>query len=143
MPQPTTRPVADGPRWYRSRIRTRGPFAALVPPAVLGALALVLLNAFDSTWSGVGGLVAGVCAAPGLLAVGAPLSDRSMWPAGIAISVVLWLLIGFVASRRATRNPVAGWSDFWRDFRTLAVGTWIGAVLALIVVRYILGEALI
>lgn len=121
----------------------RGPFVALLPPAALGALALAMLNVFDSSWSGIGGLVCGVAAAPGLLVVGAPLSDRSLWLLGIGASVLLWLLIGLVASRRATRNPVAGWSDFWRDYRFLAGGVWLGAMVTLLIVRYILGETLI
>jgi hypothetical protein len=135
--------VLEGPRWYRTRIRGQGPFLALIAPVVLGAVALVALNIGDSTASGLVGLVLGVFAAPGLLAVGAPFSSATLYPIGIGVSVVLWLVVGYVAARRATRNPMASWADFWRNYWWLAVGIWIGASAALVIARYTLGEALI
>lgn len=131
-------PVADGPRWFRSRIRTQGPFVALVPPVVLGAVSLGLLQV-GTSWSGYAGLIGGVCAAPGLLAVGAPFATTSRYPIGIALSVVFWVSVGFVCSRRATRNPTATWSDFWRNYRWLAAATCIGAAAALIVAAVTVG----
>lgn len=133
----------EGPRWYRSRIRTRGPFVGLVPPLIVGGVALLLLNLGDSARTGLGGLVLGVFAAPGLLAVGAPFSSSDLYPIGIAGSAVLWLAVGFIASRRATRNPMARWSDFWRDYAFMAAGICLGAGIALGVARIVLGEALI
>ena len=138
-----TRYTYEGPRWFRSRIRSRGPFLALGPPALLGLLSLLLLNLTDGASSGLGALVLGVLAAPALLAVGAPFSSQSWYPAGIAISALLWLVLGFVAARRATRNPMATWADYWRDYGWLAGGVWLGAVTALAVARVVLGEALI
>ena len=138
-----SRHVYEGPRWFRLRIRSRGPFLAVVPPAVLGAVALLSLNLFDGKTSGYVGLVLGVLAAPVLLAVGAPFSDSSLWSIGIALSAMLWLIVGAVAARRTTRNPMAGWPDFWRTFFWLAGGIWIGAVAALVVARYAVGEALV
>jgi len=135
--------VIEGPRWFRARIRGQGPFLALIVPAVLGAIALIALNLGDSTASGLLGLVLGVFAAPALLAVGAPFSSATLYPIGIAISVVLWLLVGYLAARRATRNPMASWADFWRNYWWLAVGIWVGATAALLIARYALGEALV
>src|ERR687897_753156 len=131
--------VIEGPRWYRTRIRGQGPFLALVTPAVLGAVALVALNLGDSTASGLVGLVLGVFAAPGLLAVGAPFSSATLYPIGIGLSIVLWLVVGYLAARRATRNPMATWTDFWRIYWWLAVGIWIGATAALVIARYTIG----
>ncbi|HEU4842614.1 MAG TPA: hypothetical protein VFT09_14275 [Ilumatobacteraceae bacterium] len=133
----------EGPRWFRLRIRSRGPFLAVIPPAVLGAVALVSLNVFDGKTSGYVGLILGVLAAPVLLVVGAPFSDSSLWSIGIALSAMLWLIVGAVAARRTTRNPMAGWPDFWRTFFWLAGGIWIGAGAALVVARYAVGEALV
>ena len=133
----------EGPRWFRSRIRSRGPFLALIPPALLGGLALLSLELFDGKASGYTGLFLGVAAAPALLAVGAPFSDSSVWSIGIAISAMLWLVVGAVAARRTTRHPMAGWADFWRTFFWLAGGIWIGVAGALLVARYTVGEALI
>jgi hypothetical protein len=140
MPAP---PLVEGPRWYRSRIRNLGPFAALLVPAAMGVTALFLLNVLDSSWSGMAGLVLGVFAAPGLLAVGAPFSDTSRYPLGIGLSVALWLVIGLVASRRSTRNPFAVWADYWRNYAWMAVGVFVGASAALAIARVSLGRALI
>ncbi len=66
-----------------------------------------------------------------------------VWSIGIALSAMLWLIVGAVAARRTTRNPMAGWPDFWRTFFWLAAGIWIGAGVALLVARYAIGEALV
>jgi hypothetical protein len=135
--------VIEGPRWFRVRIRGQGPFLALIVPAVMGLIALLALNLGDSTASGLVGLVLGVFAAPGLLAIGAPFSSATLYPIGIALSVVLWLIVGYLAARRATRNPMASFADFWRNYWWLAVGIWVGATAALLIARYALGEALV
>jgi len=132
----------EGPRWYRGRIRSRGPLLALLPPLVLGVLALVLINVGNSSGTGLTGLVLAVMAAPGLLVVGAPFSSSTIWPVGLALSVVLWLVVGYVAAKRATRNPMATWSDFWRDFAVLAVGVCLGAGVAVTVAKIAVGEVL-
>ncbi len=135
--------VYEGPRWFRSRIRSRGPFLALVVPAVLGVLALLILELFDGKASGYAGLVLGVFAAPALLAVGVPFSGDEMVPIGIAISAMLWLVVGAVAARRATRYPMASWSDYWRNYRWLTAGIWVGALAALMIARLTVGQALV
>jgi hypothetical protein len=66
-----------------------------------------------------------------------------VYPIGIAISAVLWLVVGAIASRRATRNPMATWSDYWRNYWWLAGGIWLGAASALAVARFVVGEALV
>lgn len=85
----------------------------------------------------------GLWAAPGLLVLGAPLSDTSLYPLGIGLSVVAWLLIGLVASRRATRNPMADWSQYWRHYVWAGAGILLGVVAALVVVGVVFGEALL
>jgi hypothetical protein len=135
--------VVDGPRWYRSRIRALGPLAALVPPALLGLAAWWVLQSTEGRTSGVFGLVAGVIAAPGLLVVGAPFSDDDSYRIAIVASALLWLLLGLVAARRATRSPVARWRDFWRELTYLGLGVAVGAVGALIAATAVLGESLL
>ncbi len=135
-----SRYVYEGPRWFRSRIRSRGPFLAVVPPAVLGLLAIIVLKLFDGKLSGYVGLLLGVFAAPGLLVIGAPFSDRSLYPIGVTISVLLWLVVGAVAAHRTTRNPMASWADFWRNYAWLAAGIWLGALGALLVARVAVGD---
>jgi hypothetical protein len=138
-----SRHVYEGPRWFRLRIRSRGPFLAVIPPAILGAIAVIALRLFEGKTSGYVGLIAGEMSAPGLLAVGAPFSDSSLYPIGIAISAMLWLIVGAIAARRTTRNPMAGWGDYWRTFFWLAGGIWLGAAAALVVARAAVGEALV
>ena len=124
-------PLVEGPRWYRSRIRLWGPFAALIVPAIVGAIAYGSLHLSDTAWSGAVGLIGGVFAAPGLLAAGAPFGDRDLYPLAVLASAVMWMLVGFLASRRATRNPMATWPDFWRHYAWMCGGVWAGAAIAL------------
>ena len=138
-----TDPVYEGPQWYRTRIRQYGPLLALVIPALLGLVAIAVLNFADGRASGWTALVLGVCAAPGLLAIGVPFASTSMYPVGIGISVALWFGVGMVAARIATRNPVATFSDFWRAYRWLAIGVWLGALAALAGSSLILGRELL
>ena len=135
--------VYEGPRWFRSRIRSRGPFVAVIPPLVLGAISLLSLRLFDGKLSGYVGLVFGVFAAPLLLAVGAPFSNSSLYSIGVALSAMLWLIVGAIAARRTTRNPMADWHDFWRTYAWLAGGIWLGASAALLLARLSVGQALV
>ncbi len=138
-----SRHVYEGPRWFRLRIRSRGPFLAVLPPLALGAISLLSLKLFDGKISGYVGLICGVFAAPALLAVGAPFSDTSLYPIGVALSAMLWLVIGAVAARRTTRNPMADWGDFWRTYAWLAGGVWLGAAVAMMIAKYSVGQALV
>lgn len=112
-------------------------------PILIGGAAYASLELSNAAWSGAVGLVAGVAAAPGLLAVGAPFGDSNRYPLAIALSGLLWMAIGFAAARRATRNPLATWSDFWRHYMWMAGGIWVGACVALGIATVFLGEALV
>jgi len=112
-------------------------------PAIVGAIAFLSLRWSDSAWSGAVGLVGGVFAAPVLLLVGAPFGERSLYPLAIAASGLLWLLVGLLASRRATHNPVATWSDYWRHFAWMCGGIWLGCALALGIAAYVISDSLI
>jgi hypothetical protein len=136
-------PVPLGPRAYRSKLRGSGPFVGLVPPAVLGAISLLLLRSHTSLVRGVAGFLTAVLAAPGLLVAGAPLrSGRGVYLAAVAGSAVLWMIVGAIAAARATRVPVASWRDYWREYVWLAAGVWLGVVVALTAVNLIFGRAL-
>jgi hypothetical protein len=139
----STEPLVAGPRWYRARIRVLGPLLGLVPMALLGGFAWLVLRIGDGRTSGLLGLVAGVSAAPGLLIVGAPFADDSQYPMAVLCSIPLWLLLGFVASRRATRSTVASWRDYWREMIFLTIAVILGAIAALAAATYILGESLL
>lgn len=135
-------PVRQGPRAYRRQIRRCGPLVALVPPAILGATAMLLLRNNSSTVRGVLGFLTAVLAAPGLLVGGAPMNGGTgLYMAAAAGSGVLWLLIGIAATARATRTPVATWGDYWREYLWLAGAVWLGVVGALVAANLILGGA--
>ena len=57
--------------------------------------------------------------------------------------MLLWLAVGVVAARIATRNPVASFTDFWRAYRWLAIGVWIGVLAALAGSSLVLGRELL
>ena len=114
-----------------------------MPPAVLGALAWLVLRLAEGRWAGVVGLFGGVIAAPGLLVAGAPFGDDTTYRMAVLASAPLWLVIGFAASRRSTRSPMATWTDFWREYTWLAVGVAVGAVGAVLAASAVLGESLI
>lgn len=129
---------------YRGRIRRGGPFLALLAPAALGAGAWLLLRGNESTLRGVAGFLLAVFAAPVMLVAGIPLtSSETARVVSIAASAAMWLLIGLVATRRATQRPVASWRDFWREYLWIAGGVWLGVVGALVAANLLLGRALV
>jgi hypothetical protein len=124
------------------RIRRLGPFLGMLPAALLGVLSLVLLHDNTSTARGIAGFLTAVLAAPGLLVAGAPMTDGAgVYGPAVLGSAVVWLLIGAVASRRATRSPAATWGDFWKEHLWLAAGVWLGVIAALVAANLLLGGA--
>ena len=106
-------------------------------------MSLLLLHGHSSLKRGVAGFLTAVLAAPGLLVAGAPLrSGHSVYLGAVVGSAVLWMLVGAISARRATRLPAASWRDYWREYLWLAVGVWLGVVVALVAVNLIFGRAL-
>ena len=58
-------------------------------------------------------------------------------------TVPLWMLLGLIASRRATTHVVASWRDYWRELGFLTIGVLLGALAALIASTQILGESIV
>ncbi|MDO8389308.1 MAG: hypothetical protein Q7V57_02385 [Actinomycetota bacterium] len=134
-------PVPGGPLAYRRQLRSRGAVAGLLPQLVLGSVAVAALFDNTSPARGALGFLCAVLAAPGLLVAGAPLTTgAAMFAGAIGASAVLWLTIGQVAARRATRSPAADWRDYWREYLWLAAGVWLGVVVALVAVNLVLGR---
>lgn len=138
------RPVPGGPRAYRSRIRRLGPLLGLLLPAGMGGVAWLLVHGNESTLRGVLGFLLGVLAAPVMLLAGVPLEGGTgVYLASVVGSAVVWLMVGLVAARRATRTPVASWRDFWREYAWLAGGVWMGTIGALVAANLLLGRTLV
>jgi hypothetical protein len=147
--QPGPRPgaptgqVIAGATWYRKRIRLLGPLFGLIPMALFGAISVIALQVGDGRTSGLIGLVSGVSAAPGLLIAGAPLADEGRYPLAVLASIPLWLILGWIASRRATKRSLASWRDYARELIWLTIGVLLGAIGALVAATTVLGESLI
>ena len=109
-------------------------------PGILGAIAYFSLQMSDAAWSGPVGLIGGYYSSPALLAIGAPFADRSVYPIAAIASALMWLLVGVLASRRATRNPMATWSDFWRHYAWMLCGIWVGVTVALAIATVRIGR---
>jgi len=110
---------------------------------VLGAIALIALWVGDGRVSGLIGLFCGATAAPGLLVAGAPFADESHFPLAIAASVPLWLVLGYLAAWRATRRPIATWTDYARELAYLTIAVAIGATVALMIAAQVVGRSLV
>ena len=135
--------LTEGPRWYRTRIRVWGTLLGLVIPGVLGAIAYFSLQLSDASWSGPVGLIGGYFAAPTLLGVGAPFGDRGLYPLAVVAAGLLWMAVGFLAARRATRNPMATFGDYWRHYLWMLGGIWLGVGVALAVATVQIGDGVL
>lgn len=57
----------------------------------------------------------------------------------VAASGAAWWVIGQVTAARVTNHPVVGWREWSREFVSLAVGLWVGAVGSLALAVVVLG----
>ena len=136
-------PVAGGPRWYRRRIRAVGPFAALAPPTAIGVLSLFILLLGEGRLSAGVGLIGTMISGPGLLFVGAPIANSSSYPMALLLSVLFWIAVGSIAAWRATRRPIAGWPEFWREYLILWLATATGAGIGIVIAAARIGNTLL
>ena len=136
-------PVAGGPRWYRRRIRAVGPFAALAPPTAIGVLSLFILLLGEGRLSAGVGLIGTMISGPGLLLVGAPIANSSSYPMALLLSVLFWIAVGSIAAWRATRRPIAGWPEFWREYLILWLATATGAGIGIVIAAARIGNTLL
>ena len=139
-----SRAVPSGPVAYRRRLRSVGPLLALVLPAAAVATALVLWQVAPEAGSvrlvsgGAGWLLAAL-GLPTAIFLGIPFKGGSgRYLAAAASSAVVWLVLGAVAARRATRSPVASWRDWWREYLWLAAGVWFGVIAGLSALAFFL-----
>jgi hypothetical protein len=132
--------VPDGLASHRRRVRTWGAVAGLVPPGILAAIGGLLLWGSTSAARGLTGFIFLVMGVPVLPLLGVPAEGGSnRYLLAAVASVVLWLAIGWVAARRATRLAVAGWAEWRREYLPLAIGVWVGAAAALVIAGTMVG----
>jgi len=141
----TDAPVAvpAGPIAYRRRLRSVGPFMALVPPgvALIGAAMVWQFSRCSGeacVTSGATGWLLAAMALPTSLVVGMPWEAGSLRYLVMGVtSAFVWMSLGYLAARRATRSPVAGWRDWWREYIWYLLGVWAGVLAALGVLAYV------
>ena len=136
---PSPRVVPDGIIAHRTSVRNKGGLVAsgLALGMALGGLVLVGLP--GSLFGAIGFLII-VAALPTLPMFGVPaVSGTVVYLLAVATSLGLWFALGHVSAVRATRRAVSGWQEWRREFRLLAIGVWLGAILALAVAALILG----
>lgn len=83
-------------------------------------------------------------ALPCLLVFGVPLTSGSATIAlSVVTSAVLWMALGAIAAARATRRPVAAWSEYWRELAWSAAAVWVGLGAGVLLVDLLLGRPLL
>lgn len=132
-------PIPDGIADNRQRIRKRGGFVAIEIATVMSLVGIVLILLPGALFGAVGYLIvnAGI---PALALAGVPaISEASRIVVAIVISAVLWWTVGYFAAVRASRRPIVDWSEWRKEFQPIAIGVWVGTILALGVAAFVLG----
>jgi hypothetical protein len=131
--------VVDGIIANRNLVRKRGGAVAVAMSASLALFGLILLVLPSSLLGMVGYLIL-VIALPVLSIAGIPaVSTFASYAIATVASAAIWFGLGQVSAIRATRRAVAGWPEWAREFRPLAIGIAIGAVMALALSGIVLG----
>lgn len=100
----------------------------------------LILVALPSSLLGMVGYLVLVIALPVLSIAGVPaISTLASYTIATLASAAIWFGLGQVSAIRATRRAVAGWPEWVREFRPLAIGVAIGAVMALALSGIVLG----
>ncbi len=125
-------PVPDGLRAHRDRVRRWGLLVGLAVPAVMGGFGALLLRGSETPWRGIPGFALAVMAVPTLPLSGIPAAAGTWrWVLAIGSSLLLWSVVGVVATRRALTRVATGWPEWRREWLPLAIGVWLGALAAL------------
>ena len=137
------RAAGDGPNGFVARpgqMRSLGPVAALGVPAVLLTLAGVVFFVLPS--EGSGGVKTALLAyffvllaIPTSILFGLPWILNPLTIGGAVVtSIVLWLMLGRWAGRRASANVDGTWRTYIAELLFMIGGVWAGIVLGLGVV---------
>lgn len=120
-------------------MRKRGGIVAVALSASLALVGLILVALPGSLFGMIGYLVL-VIALPVLSIAGVPaVSALTSYIVATVVSAAIWFVLGQISAIRATQRAIAGWPEWVREFRPLAIGVAIGAVLALALSAIVLG----
>lgn len=120
-------------------MRKRGGIVAVALSTSLALVGLILVALPGSLFGMIGYLVL-VIALPVLSIAGVPaVSALTSYIVATVVSAAIWFALGQISAIRATQRAIAGWPEWVREFRPLAIGVAIGAVLALALSAIVLG----
>ena len=112
----------------------------------IGVAALIWLASVTLSWflpGPLGGAVSFlgvVLACPVMPALGIPASGGSgRMLLAVALSAVLWWLVGQLTAARVARTPVVGYREWLMSFLAIGSALWVGALLGLLLGALALG----
>lgn len=131
--------MPDGITYNRNQVRKQGGLVAVAVAAVMAATGAILIW-LPGPIAGVVGFLVINAALPVLALAGIPaITGAGRILIAIIASAGLWWAIGHFAAVRASRNAIADWTAWRREFQPLAIGVWVGTFLALGVAAFVLG----
>lgn len=132
--------VPGGIKSTRRAIKRRGGFIGVCVAATLWVFGMILKVLLGGSIGGVASFACTVLAFPALPIFGVPaVSSTSRVVVAVAISAVLWWILGQVAGGKVARKPVVGWREWLREFCVVGLGLWLGALGSLLLGALILG----
>lgn len=131
--------VPDGIASNSAFVRRRGGLIAVVIATGMAVVGFVLIW-LPGPIMGVLGFLLVNAGLPVLALTGIPaVSGADRFLIAIVASAVLWWGLGHFAAVRASRRAIVDWKEWRREFQPLAIGVWVGSVLALGVAAFVLG----
>lgn len=131
--------VPDGITDNRHRVRRRGGLVAVAIAAGMAIIGTVLIW-LPGAIAGVIGFLFINAGLPALSLAGIPaISGAGRFLIAVVASAAAWWTIGHFAAVRASRRAIVDWTEWRREFQPLAIGVWVGTILALGVAAFVLG----
>lgn len=131
--------VPDGIVANCTLVRRRGGLVAVAIAFGMTVVGVIFLW-LPGTITGVVGFLLINAGLPVLALTGVPaVSGADRFLIAIIASAGMWWFIGFFAAKRASRHAIVDWTEWRREFQPLAIGVWVGTILALGVAAFVLG----
>ena len=132
--------VPGGIKYTRRAIKRLGGVIGVGVALGLWLLGMVFKVLLGGSLGGVASFGLTVLALPVLPIFGVPaVSSASRIMLAVAISAVLWWIVGQIAAGKVANKPVVGWRDWAREFAIVGLGLWCGALGSLLLGALLLG----
>jgi hypothetical protein len=124
----------------RRHVRRRGGFMGVAIATGLFCAGWLTKTLLDGTLGNVVWFVSTMVAFPIMPILGIPATGGSgRILTAVAISVVLWWILGQLSSAKVSSRPVVGWREWFREFVFFATSIIAGTVGAVVLAAYFLG----